>query len=403
MTQNLSTNIHILIQNVSNFVTVKRAIVHMDLDTFFVSCERLNNSKLIGLPVIIGGGDRGVVASCSYEARKFGVRSAMPIKMALKLCPDAKVIKGDYELYSTLSHTVTEIIQEKVPLLEKASIDEFYMDLSGMDKYFGCFQYTKEIAMAITKETHLPISFALSQNKTVSKIGTGEAKPVGGLQIQEAEIKSFLNPLSIRKIPMVGDSTFHLLSRLGIRTIQTLSEMPLLVLQQMIGKNGKALWEKANGIDENPVIPYSERKSISTERTFINDTMDIIELKRIISAMAEKLSYQLRQEKWLTSTVIVKIRYANFDTETKQSKVSYTSADHTLSRVALELFNKLYTRRMRLRLVGLRLTDLVHGSHQMNLFEDTEEQMSLYQTMDYIKTRFGAHSVGRASGFDLTK
>ncbi|WP_183147859.1 DNA polymerase IV [Chryseobacterium nematophagum] len=382
---------------------MKRAIVHMDLDTFFVSCERLNNSKLIGLPVIIGGGDRGVVASCSYEARKFGVRSAMPIKMALKLCPDAKVIKGDYELYSTLSHTVTEIIQEKVPLLEKASIDEFYMDLSGMDKYFGCFQYTKEIAMAITKETHLPISFALSQNKTVSKIGTGEAKPVGGLQIQEAEIKSFLNPLSIRKIPMVGDSTFHLLSRLGIRTIQTLSEMPLLVLQQMIGKNGKALWEKANGIDENPVIPYSERKSISTERTFINDTMDIIELKRIISAMAEKLSYQLRQEKWLTSTVIVKIRYANFDTETKQSKVSYTSADHTLSRVALELFNKLYTRRMRLRLVGLRLTDLVHGSHQMNLFEDTEEQMSLYQTMDYIKTRFGAHSVGRASGFDLTK
>ncbi|MEN4761673.1 DNA polymerase IV [Chryseobacterium sp. C39-AII1] len=382
---------------------MNRAIVHMDLDTFFVSCERRNNSQLDGIPLIIGGGDRGVVASCSYEARKFGVRSAMPIRMALRLCPDAKVIRGDHELYSNLSHTVTQIIQEKVPVMEKASIDEFYLDLSGMDKFFGCYQWTKEIATAVTKETGLPISFALSANKTVSKIGTGEAKPVGRLEIKDLEIKPFLNPLSIKKIPMVGDKTFQLLSRIGIRTIRTLSEMPVLVLQQMIGLNGKELWKKANGIDENPVVPYSERKSISTERTFTNDTMDVIELKRLISGMAEQLAYQLRKEKWLTSTVVVKIRYANFDTETKQCKVSYTSADHTLSRVALELFNKVYTRRMRLRLVGLRFTGLVHGNHQMNLFEDTEEQMSLYQTMDYLKNRFGIDAVGRASGFDFEK
>lgn len=373
----------------------------MDMDTFFVSCERLNNSQFDGIPLIIGGGDRGVVASCSYEARKFGVRSAMPIRMALRLCPDAKVIRGDYEMYSNLSHTVTEIIQQKVPVMEKASIDEFYLDLSGMDKFFGCYQWTKEIASAVTKETGLPISFALSTNKTVSKIGTGEAKPVGRLEIQETEIKPFLNPLSIKKIPMVGDKTFQLLSRIGIRTIHTLSEVPVLVLQQMIGVNGKELWKKANGIDENPVVPYSERKSISTETTFTNDTMDIIELKRLISGMVEKLTYQLRQEKWLTSTVTVKIRYANFDTETKQCKVPYTSADHTLSRVALELFNKVYTRRMRLRLIGIRFTGLVHGNHQMNLFEDTEEQMNLYQTMDYLKNRFGIDAVGRASGFDL--
>ncbi|WP_394660045.1 DNA polymerase IV [uncultured Chryseobacterium sp.] len=380
---------------------MNRSIVHMDMDTFFVSCERLNNSQLDGIPLIIGGGDRGVVASCSYEARKFGVRSAMPIRMALRLCPDAKVIRGDYEMYSNLSHTVTEIIQQKVPVMEKASIDEFYLDLSGMDKFFGCYQWTKEIASVVTKETGLPISFALSTNKTVSKIGTGEAKPVGRLEIQETEIKPFLNPLSIKKIPMVGDKTFQLLSRIGIRTIHTLSEMPVLVLQQMIGVNGKELWKKANGIDENPVVPYSERKSISTETTFTNDTMDIIELKRLISGMVEKLTYQLRQEKWLTSTVTVKIRYANFDTETKQCKVPYTSADHTLSRVALELFNKVYTRRMRLRLIGIRFTGLVHGNHQMNLFEDTEEQMNLYQTMDYLKNRFGIDAVGRASGFDL--
>ncbi|MDR6462749.1 DNA polymerase IV [Chryseobacterium sediminis] len=382
---------------------MNRAIVHIDLDTFFVSCERRNNSQLDGIPLIIGGGDRGVVASCSYEARKFGVRSAMPIRMALRLCPDAKVIRGDHELYSNLSHTVTEIIQERVPVMEKASIDEFYLDLSGMDKFFGCYQWTQEIASAVTKETGLPISFALSANKTVSKIGTGEAKPVGRLEIKDLEIKPFLNPLSIKKIPMVGDKTFQLLSRIGIRTIHTLSEMPMLVLQQMIGVNGKELWKKANGIDENPVVPYSERKSISTERTFTNDTMDVSELKRLISGMAEQLAYQLRKEKWLTSTVVVKIRYANFDTETKQCKVSYTSADHTLSRVALELFNKVYTRRMRLRLVGLRFTGLVHGNHQMNLFEDTEEQMNLYQTMDYLKNRYGMGAVGRASGFDFEK
>ena len=382
---------------------MKRAIVHMDMDTFFVSCERLQNRELKGIPLIIGGGDRGVVASCSYEARKFGVRSAMPIRMALRLCPDAKVVKGDYELYSKLSHLVTEVIQERVPIVEKASIDEFYLDLSGMDKFFGCYQWTKEISAAVTKETGLPISFALSTNKTVSKIGTGESKPEGKKQIIESEIQPFLNPLSVKKIPMVGDKTFQLLSRIGIRTIQTLSEVPVLVLQQMIGVNGKELWKKANGIDENPVVPYSERKSISTERTFSTDTMDLLELKRLISGMAEKLAYQLRQEKWLTSTIVIKIRYANFDTETKQHKVAYTSADHTLSRIALELFNKVYTRRMRLRLVGLRFTDLVHGNHQMNLFEDTEEQMNLYQTMDYLKNRFGADAVGRASGFDFGK
>ena len=380
---------------------MERAIVHMDLDTFFVSCERLIESKLNGVPVIIGGGDRGVVDSCSYEARYFGVRSAMPIKMALRLCPEAKVIRGDYERYSKFSKEVTEIIQEKVPVLEKASIDEFYMDLSGMDQFFGCYQWTREIADSVTKNTGLPISFALSTNKTVSKIGTGESKPVGRLDIPAQNIKPFLNPLSVRKIPMVGEVTFQLLSRIGIRTIQTLADMPVLVLQQMIGKNGGELWKKANGIDLTPVIPYSERKSLSSEHTFTNDTMDVFEMRRLISSMAESLAYQLRQEKWLTSTVVLKIRYANFDTETKQCKISYTSLDHTLARVALDLFEKLYTRRMRLRLVGLRFTNLLHGTYQMNLFEDTEELMNLYQAMDRMKNRFGKNVLGRASGFEL--
>ena len=380
---------------------MSRSIVHMDLDTFFVSCERLTNSKLNGLPLIIGGGERGVVASCSYEARTFGVRSAMPIKMALRLCPQAKVMKGDMELYSKLSHDVTQVIEEKAPIVEKASIDEFYLDITGMDKFYGCYQWTNELAQSITKETGLPISFALSVNKTVSKIGTGESKPVGRLEIPEIMVQPFLNPLSIQKIPMVGNVTFQLLSRIGIRNIQTLSEMPAEVLQRMIGKNGLELWKKANGIDNNPVEPYTERKSISTEHTFLQDTIDIQNLKFILIGMVEKLAFQLRSEEWLTSTVVIKIRYANFDTETKQSKIAYTSADHTLTRTVTDLFDKLYQRRMRLRLIGIRFSGLVRGTYQINLFEDTEEMLSLYQAMDKMKRRYGFDAINRCAGANL--
>lgn len=375
-----------------------RAIVHMDLDTFFVSCERRTNSELNGIPLIIGGGDRGVVASCSYEARKYGVRSAMPIRMALKLCPDAKVMKGNMELYSQLSHDVTEILQEKAPVLEKASIDEFYMDITGMDKFHGSYKWTNELAQKVIKETGLPISFSLSINKTVSKIATGEGKPVGNLQIPEQEVQDFLNPLSIQKIPMVGAVTFQLLSRIGVRKIQTLAEMPAEVLQQMIGKNGLELWKKAHGIDHTPVEPYTERKSISTETTFSQDTIDLAKLRRILLGMVEKLAFQLRAEQWLTSTVTVKIRYANFDTETKQCRVAYTSADHILTKNVTELFEKVYQRRMRLRLIGVRFSGLVRGTYQIDLFEDTQEMLSLYEAMDKMKKRYGFDAVMRCAG-----
>ncbi|MGE6356484.1 DNA polymerase IV [Flavobacterium sp. NPDC079362] len=375
-----------------------RAIVHMDLDTFFVSCERLTNSELRGIPLIIGGGDRGVVASCSYEARYFGVRSAMPIHMAMKLCPKAKIMKGDMELYSRLSHDVTQVIQEKAPIMEKASIDEFYLDITGMDKFHGSYKWTDELAQSVIKETGLPISFSLSVNKTVSKIATGEGKPKGNLEIPQGNVQAFLNPLSIQKIPMVGNVTFQLLSRIGVRKIQTLSEMPPEVLQQMIGKNGLDIWKKANGIDNTPVEPYTERKSISTEHTFSQDTIDIIMLKSILVGMVEKLAYQLRSEQWLTSTITVKIRYANFDTETKQCKIAYTSADHILTKNVMELFDKVYQRRMRLRLIGIRFSGLVRGTYQIDLFEDTQEMLSLYAAMDKMKSRYGFDAVMRCAG-----
>lgn len=382
---------------------MERSVVHMDLDTFFVSCVRLQNSALEGIPLIVGGGDRGVVASCSYEARKFGVHSAMPIKLALRLCPEAKVVKGDMELFSRYSNTVSQIIEQRAPVMEKASIDEFYLDITGMDKFHGSYKWTNELSATVTRETGLPISFALSVNKTVSKIATGEGKPKGNLEIPQPMVQQFLNPLSIRKIPMVGDATFKLLSRIAIRNIQTLAEMPVNVLQEMIGKNGIELWKKANGIDNTPVEPHRERKSLSTEDTFHQDTTDMAFLRSVLCTMVEKLAYQLRSEGWLTANVTVKIRYSNFDTETRQVTLAYTSSDHTLTKAVLEAFGKLYQRRMSLRLVGVRFSKLVRGSYQINLFEDTQEMMSLYQAMDKIKNRFGANAVMRGSGIFQSK
>lgn len=380
---------------------MERAIVHMDLDTFFVSCARLQNPQLNGIPLIVGGGERGVVASCSYEARYFGVRSAMPMRMALQLCPKAKVIKGDMELFSNKSHEVTQIIEEKAPVVEKSSIDEFYLDITGMDKFHGSYKWTNELSQTITRETGLPISFALSVNKTVSKIATGEGKPKGNLEIPRNMVQPFLNPLSIRKIPMVGEVTFNLLSRLGIRNIEKLSETPAEVLQSLIGKNGLELWKKANGIDNSPVEPYTERKSLSTEHTYLQDTIDIRQVESLLLGMVEKLGFQARCEEWLVSTVSVKIRYANFDTQSLQKKISYTSCDHVLGKIALELFHKLYSRRMRIRLVGITFTNLVRGNFQINMFENTEEMLALYQVMDKLKKRYGFDAVTRCGGRTL--
>ena len=376
----------------------------MDLDTFFVSCERLINSELNGLPLIIGGAsDRGVVASCSYEARVFGVRSAMPMKYALRLCPQAKVVKGDMDLYTKQSKLVTEVIEEQAPIMEKASVDEFYLDISGMDKFFGSSKWTNELIERVKKETGLPMSFGLSVNKTVSKMATTEGKPLGKIEVNKNFVRPFLNPLSIKKIPMLGTTTFQLLSRIGIRKIETLSEMPVEMLLKLLGKNVKELWKKANGIEETPVEPYTERKSISTERTFEQDSIDIIRMKGILVGMVEKLAFQLRNEQWLTSVVSVKIRYANFDTESKQSKISFTSCDHILIEKINSLFDILYHRRMRLRLIGVRFSGLVHGSYQINLFEDTTEQIQLYEAIDKIKKRFGENAIKRSVGLEYNR
>jgi len=374
-----------------------RSILHLDLDTFFVSVERLMDTRLMGKPIIIGGtGDRGVVAACSYETRKFGVHSAMPMRMAKDLCPEAIVIRGNSANYSKFSNLVTDVIKEDVPVYEKTSVDEFYVDLTGMDRFFGNFKFASELRDKVIRETGLPISFGLSGNKTVSKVATGEAKPNNKIYIQKGLERPFLAPLSVRKIPMVGEKTYQTLRNLGVRRIQTLQEMPLEMMQSVMGKHGSVIWHKAQGVDQSPVVPYQERKSISTERTFAKDTIDVVKLEGIIVAMAENLAYQLRRGDKLTSCITVKIRYSDFNTHTLQARIPYTAADHILIPKVKELFKRLYDRRLLVRLVGVRCSHLVGGGYQMNLFEESEELSRLYSAMDHIRQRFGDRSVLRA-------
>jgi DNA polymerase-4 len=378
-----------------------RSIMHMDLDTFFVSCERLLDSRLEGKPVLIGGtSDRGVVASCSYEARTFGIHSAMPMRLAKQLCPEAIVIRGNSSTYMKYSDMVSEIVREAVPVFEKTSVDEFYCDLTGLDRFFGCMQFASELRQKVIRETGLPISFGLSENKTVSKIATGEAKPNNQIRVDYGTEKPFLAPLSIKKIPMVGDVTYQTLRNLGVQKIQTIQEMPIELMERALGDNGASIWRKANGIDQSPVIPYQERKSISTERTFDQDTIDVHKLRGILLAMAENLAFQLRRGDKLTSCVTVKVRYSDFQTQTLQCRIPYTSSDHILIKKVLELFDKLYQRRLLVRLIGVRYSHLVSGGYQINLFEDTEEQLSLYRAMDKMRARFGDRIVMTAAGMD---
>ena len=376
-----------------------RAIVHMDLDSFFVSVERLRDPRLVGKPVIVGGlSDRGVVAACSYETRAFGVRSAMPMRMALKLCPDAIVLRGDFEAYAQHSDWVTRMIMDRAPVVEKASIDEFYLDMTGMERFFGSYQFATDLRQKIHKETGLQISFGLSVNKTVSKVATNHIKPAGQFQVLPGEEKAFLAPMAVGKIPMIGAVTAQTLRNMGIVHVGTLSQMPLKILERTFGKSGVMLWERSNGIDLRPVVPYSEQKSLSKEITFEQDTTDVKLLHRILGSLTEQLAYDLRKLGQCTSCITVKLRYSNFDTHTRQISIPASASDHRLIPAVHELFEKLYDRRLLIRLIGVRFSKLLQGQEQLSLFDDGARLVPLYGAMDNLRNRYGDFSVLRASG-----
>lgn len=371
-------------------------IVHCDLDTFFVSVERLERPELVGKPVLVGGSlGRGVVASCSYEARRFGVHSAMPMKQALRLCPEAIIVRGDHDKYSRYSRMVTDILSEAAPVVEKASIDEHYLDVSGMDRYFGCWKWTRELRQRIIKESGLPISFGLSSGKVVSKIATGMAKPSGELYVLPGEEKAFLAPLPVRKIPGVGEKLMQRLDRVGIQKIESLQKADPAALERLLGGQGLSLWKKANGMDDSPVVPHGDRKSMSKECTFPEDIADAAMLREYIKMMVDELSFSLRKEGRLCACVSLKLRYADFETTTRQVRIPYSCSDRVLTEKALELLRQAYQPGTPIRLIGIRLSELVSGSYQIDLFNDVLTDINLSRAMDGIRNKFGVELVKR--------
>ncbi len=375
----------------------QRYIAHLDLDSFFVSVEMLNDPTLKGKAVIVGGSkDRGVVTTCSYEARKFGVRSAMPMKMAMKLCPHAILVRGTRGEYSRYSRWVTEIIAAKAPLFEKASIDEFYIDLTGMDKFFDPFQWTIDLRKEIMEQTQLPISFGLASNKMVAKIATDEAKPNGYLFVQPGREKDFLGPLPVNKFSGVGEQTLKTLQSMGIYFIKDIIATPIEVLEKQLGKWGTDLWHKAHGIHHSEVHAYHEAKSISTENTFEENKTDVDFLLSELVRMTEKVAYELRQDEKLAGCIAVKIRYPDFETTSRQTTIDYTLRDDELIPVAIDLFHKLYRKGQPVRLLGVRLSELTNHAIQGSLFDDAEKKNELYKAIDDVKNKFGKSLLQKA-------
>jgi DNA polymerase-4 len=377
--------------------TPQRIIAHFDLDSFFVSVEILNNPSLKDKPVIVGGRERGVVAACSYAARKFGIHSGMPSKKAFQLCPHLIVANSSRGEYSRYSRWVTQIIAAKAPLFEKASVDEFYIDLTGMDKFFNPLQWTIDLRQEIINETQLPISFGLASNKMMAKMATNAAKPNGYLQIPFGKEKEFLAPMTVNKIPGVGDHTYETLKSMGIFTIRDISERTIEELEERLGKWGSDLWYKSQGIHDSEVSQYHEAKSISTENTFEENKNDVNFLMSELVRMVERIAYELRQDEKVAGCVAVKIRYPDFETTSRQTTIPYTCADDEIIPIAKELFKKLWKKGTPIRLMGVRLSELTNDAVQTNLFDDVEKKTDLYKAIDNVKERFGKASVKRAS------
>ncbi len=367
-----------------------RSIVHFDLDAFYVHVEYLRDSRLRGKAIAVGGhSDRGVITSCSYEARKFGVRSAMATRIAKRLCPDLIIVRGDMDRYVQYSNLVTDIIRREVPVFEKSSIDEFYIDMTGMDRFFGVVSIIQDIRRKIISQTGLSISYALATNKLVSKIATNEYKPNGQIVIKPGNERSFLAPLAVDKMPMIGSRTAAVLRESGIETLADLSKVPVERLTTLLGKNGVGIWRRSMGEDETPVIPYHEQKSIGTENTFPADTNCKDFLRRELIRMTERIAFELRRNNKITGCVTVKIRYGNFETFTMQSAIPFTSLDNILIQKAKEIFDKLYDKQSMVRLIGIRFSHLITGSYQINLFDDSHQTLSLYKAIDSVKKQFG--------------
>jgi DNA polymerase-4 len=345
---------------------------------------------------LVGGYERGVVAACSYEARKFGIHSAMPMKKALQLCPHAIVTMSSRDQYSKYSRWVTEIISSKVPLFEKASIDEFYIDFTGMDKFFGVRKYAEELRHFIISETGLPLSAGLSSARFISKMATNEAKPNGFLEIPHGKEMEFLWPLAIEKINGVGKQTEMQLKSFGLYTIEDIARTPVEIMERYAGKWGVSLWHKAHGIGSAEIVTNWEQKSISHENTFDQDHTDLDLLNRELVRLTEKTAYALREDEKMAGCISIKIRYSDFETISRQETIDYTALDDVLIERVKELFQKSVEKGRPIRLLGVRFSHMIPISTQMSLFENNAGKLNLYRAVDDIKDKFGSHAVSKA-------
>ncbi len=373
-------------------------IFHLDLDTFFVSVERILDPSLKGKPVIVGANPsagRGVVAACSYEAREFGLHSAMPIKQAYKLCPHGIYLHGTHGEYSRYSKAVKNILDKYVPQIEQTSIDEFYMDFTGTEKIYGSmYLFAKKLQEQILHELNLPCSIGIGTNKTIAKICSDHAKPLGVLYILPGLEKEFLAPLPVETIPGVGKVTLQSLHSKGYYTIDDIANTSQDYLSLAYGKAGIQLWNKANGEGKTFISTQHKRKSISKERTFGKDVMNKTKVEDTLFTLTSKVCQMLRDRNWQTSTVSIKLRYSDFVTITRAKTVVPTDDDKKIFGTAVGLLRSAYTRRVATRLIGIHLTNFSEYNEQEILFEDENIlRKRMLRAVTRIRDKFGYSSI----------
>ncbi len=380
-------------------------IIHADLDAFFVAVERLDDPALIGVPVIVGGRAevRGVVASASYEARKYGVHSAMPTAQALRLCPQAVLVSGHRERYAEMSRKVMAIFGDYTPLVEPISIDEAFLDVSGTEAHYGPpAGLAQTLQDRIERELRLSASLGVASNKLVAKIASDYRKPHGITVVAPGEEAAFLAPLPIRRLWGVGEVTARELAKLGIETIGDLARFSLEALRGRFGVNGEGLARAARGSDDSPVTPEREEKSLSREETFAQDISDPSLLRLELLRLSESVASRLRRHGFAARTVGLKLRYSDFVTLTRQATLAEsTDSGPTIYAHAVALFEATWDRRRSVRLVGVGTSNLEQPARQLRLFEqESNRQSQLDAALDRIRGRYGDAAIQRAALLD---
>lgn len=372
----------------------KRYIAHLDLDCFYVSVERIKDPSLNGKPVIVGGSPtgRGVVASASYEARAHGVRSAMSTAQALRLCPDAIVVRSHFGAYTTYSNKLYKRILELAPVVERASIDEMYLDLTGCEVLYGndLPGFIKKLQKVVLKEFYLPCTISLASNKSVAKIAAGTVKPAGVIYVPHGTEKEFLAPLPIDVIPGVGKKTSEILRRKGFKLVGDLQAVSQKQVVNILGKYGLWIHDVANGLGSEHLTTEHTRKSIGNEETFSHDIADREELGRILYSLVESVCSSLRYRHLKARTFTLKLRYSDFHTITRAETITPTHDDATVFQTMNQLLNSAYIRRLPIRLLGVRASHIVDLTQlELELFPDDQKRSQMLEAIDKIRKKYG--------------